>query len=72
MADNNVLQASVIAKTTIEAETLAKLFCILPYEEAKAMVNRTFPRAAYFVYFENQTIVAGGNSSLYEGLEVAQ
>ena len=72
VANNEILQASVIAKTTMEAETIAKLFCILPFEETKVFVNKAFPGIAYFVYFENQTIVVGGNSSLYEELEVAQ
>jgi FAD:protein FMN transferase len=72
VANNEILQASVIANTTMEAETITKLFCILPFEAAKAFVTKTFPGIAYFVYFENQTIAVGGNSSLYEELEVAQ
>jgi FAD:protein FMN transferase len=31
-----------------------------------------FPRIAYFIYFENNQIVIGGDSTLFERLEVAQ
>lgn len=71
-AHNGVLQASVIAKTVMEAETAAKLLCILPFEEAKALLSLRFPKLAYFVYFSNHQIAIGGDTSLYESLEVAQ
>ncbi|MED2974935.1 FAD:protein FMN transferase [Fictibacillus sp. B-59209] len=72
LANNGVLQASVIAKNVMEAETAAKIFCILPYEEAKTLLYRNFPCIAYFVYFEDHRIAVGGDSTLYEKLEVAQ
>jgi FAD:protein FMN transferase len=71
-AQNGVLQASVIANTVMEAETASKLLCILPFEEAKALLAMRFPRIAYFIYFENNQIVIGGDSTLFERLEVAQ
>lgn len=71
-AFNGVLQASVIANTAMEAETAAKLLCILPFEEAKALLYRKFPRIAYFVYFENDQIAIGGDTRLYKRLEVAK
>lgn len=71
-AQNGVLQASVIATTVMEAETASKLLCILPYEEAKALLAKKFPKIAYFIYFENNQIAIGGDTALYEKLEVAQ
>ncbi|CAM3859666.1 FAD:protein FMN transferase [Mesobacillus thioparans] len=71
-AFNGVLQASVIAHSAMEAETAAKLLCILPFEEAKALLYRNFPRIAYFVYFENDQIAIGGDSRLYKRMEVAK
>jgi FAD:protein FMN transferase len=71
-AQNGVLQASVIADNVMEAETAAKLLCILPFEEAKAMLSVRFPKIAYFIYFENNQIAIGGDKGLYERLEVAQ
>lgn len=71
-AQNGVLQASVIAKTVMEAETASKLLCILPFQEAKAMLSMRFPWIAYFIYFENNQIAIGGDTTLYERLEVAQ
>ncbi|MFS0777475.1 FAD:protein FMN transferase [Neobacillus sp. 3P2-tot-E-2] len=71
-AQNGVLQASVIADNVMEAETAAKLFCILPFEEAKALLSVRFPKIAYFIYFENNQIAIGGDKGLYERLEVAQ
>ena len=71
-AQNGVLQASVIAHNVMEAETAAKLLCILPFEEAKAMLSVRFPKIAYFIYFENNQIAIGGDKGLYERLEVAQ
>jgi FAD:protein FMN transferase len=71
-AQNGVLQASVIAKTVMEAETAAKLLCILPFEEAKALLSMRFPKIAYFIYFENNQIAIGGDTTLYDSLEVSQ
>lgn len=71
-ACNGVLQASVVAKTAMEAETAAKILCILPFDQAKALLYKRFPRIAYFVYFENDQIAIGGDTRLYERLEVAQ
>jgi thiamine biosynthesis lipoprotein len=71
-AQNGVLQASVIAKSVMEAETAAKLLCILPFEDAKALLSMRFPKIAYFIYFENNQIAFGGDTTLYEELEVAQ
>lgn len=71
-AQNGVLQASVIGKSIMEAETAAKLLCILPFEEAKALLSMRFPKIAYFIYFENNQIAIGGDTTLYERLEVAQ
>lgn len=71
-AQNGVLQASVIANTVMEAETAAKLLCILPFEEAKSLLSKRFPKIAYFIYFENDQIAIGGDTTLYERLEVAQ
>jgi FAD:protein FMN transferase len=71
-AFNGVLQASVIANTAMEAETAAKLLCILPFEEAKALLYRKFPRIAYFVYFEKGQIAIGGDTRLYKRLEAAK
>lgn len=71
-AHNGVMQASVIAKTVMEAETAAKLLCILPLEEAKALLSMRFPKIAYFVYFSTHQIAIGGDTSLYKSLEVAQ
>lgn len=71
VADNGVLQASAIARTVMEAETISKVFCILPFEEAKALVTNQFSNFAYFVYFDNSQIAVGGNSKLYSDLEVA-
>ncbi len=70
-AFNGVLQASVIANTAMEAETAAKLLCILPFEKAKALLYRHFPQIAYIVYLENDQISIGGDSQLYNRLEVA-
>lgn len=72
VAHNGVMQASVIAGTAMVAETVSKLFCILPFEEAKKLIKIRFPRIAYFVYFNDHRIAVGGDSSLYEDLEVAQ
>lgn len=71
-AKNGVLQASVIAKTTIIAETVAKLFCILPFEHAKKLVKKEFPMVSYFVYFDNDQLAIGGDYSLYQKMEVIQ
>jgi FAD:protein FMN transferase len=71
-AQNEVLQASVIAKNVMEAETAAKLLCILPYEQAKGLLSKRFPQIAYFVYFASNQIAIGGNTTLYEKLEVAK
>ena len=71
-AFNEVLQASVVAKTALEAETAAKILCILPFDQAKALLYKNFPRIAYFVYFENDQIAIGGDKRVYERLEVAQ
>ncbi|MDN4525721.1 FAD:protein FMN transferase [Fictibacillus fluitans] len=71
-ANNGVLQASVIAKTVMEAETAAKIFCILPYKEARALLQKNFPGIAYFVYFEDHQLVTGGNPALYKEMEVAR
>ena len=71
-AFNGVLQASVVAKTALTAETAAKILCILPFEQAKALLYKNFPQIAYFVYFENDQIAIGGDKSVYESLEVAQ
>lgn len=70
-AFNGVLQASVIAKTVMEAETATKILCILPFEEAKALLYKSFPHIAYVVYFDNDQIAIGGDSTLYKELEVA-
>ncbi|WP_148709046.1 FAD:protein FMN transferase [Falsibacillus albus] len=72
VARNGVLQASVIADTAMEAETISKVFCILPFEEAKRLVRKTFPNIAYFIYFDNHTFAVGGNERMYEELEVAK
>jgi FAD:protein FMN transferase len=72
LAHNGVLQASVIANTVMEAETASKLFCILPFEDAKALLSIRFPKIAYFIYFQNNQIAIGGDTTLYERLEVAQ
>lgn len=71
VADNGVLQASAIARTVMEAETISKVFCILPFEEAKTLVAKQFSNFTYFVYFDNNHIDVGGNSKLYSCLEVA-
>ncbi|WP_433746409.1 FAD:protein FMN transferase [Falsibacillus pallidus] len=71
VANNGVLQASVVANTVMEAETIAKVFCILPFEEAKTLLKKAFDSFAYFIYFDHHEIAVGGNSSLYEHLEVA-
>lgn len=71
-AFNGVLQASAVAKTTMEAETVSKILCILPFEQAKALLYKRFPRIAYVVYFENDQIAIGGDATLYRNLEVAQ
>ena len=71
-AVNGVLQASVIANTAMEAETAAKILCILPFEEARALLYQEFPLIAYFVYFENHQIAIGGDTRLYKRLEVAK
>ncbi|WP_338450581.1 FAD:protein FMN transferase [Niallia oryzisoli] len=71
VADNGVLQASAIARTVMEAETISKVFCILPFEEATALVTKQFSNFAYFVYFDNSQMAVGGNSKLYSDLEVA-
>lgn len=71
VADNGVLQASAIARSVMEAETISKVFCILPFEEAKALVTKQFSNFAYFVYFDNSQMAVGGNSTLYSDLEVA-
>ncbi|WP_026695806.1 FAD:protein FMN transferase [Peribacillus kribbensis] len=70
-ADNGVLQASVIARTAMEAETASKVFNILPYEEAKQWLYKYHREAAFLVYFENETFKAGGNKHLFQKLEVA-
>lgn len=70
-AFNGVLQASVVAKTAMEAETATKILCILPFEQAKAFLYERFSRIAYFVYFENDQIAIGGDTRVYKGLEVA-
>jgi FAD:protein FMN transferase len=71
-AQNGVLQASVIANTVMEAETASKLLCILPFEDAKALLAMGFPKIAYLIYFQNNQIAIGGDKTLYEGLEAAQ
>lgn len=71
-AINGVLQASVIAKNVMEAETAAKIFCILPFNEAKALLQKNFPSIAYFVYFEDHQLATGGDTTLYKKMEVAQ
>jgi len=71
VANNGVLQASAIASTVMEAETISKVFCILPFKEAKALVTKQFSNFAYFIYFDNSQMAVGGNSTLYSDLEVA-
>jgi FAD:protein FMN transferase len=71
VATNNVLQATAIAQTTMEAETISKLFCILPFEQAKKMIFKKFPYTAYVVYFNNHKITVGGDNTLFERLEVS-
>ncbi|WP_210367071.1 hypothetical protein [Bacillus sp. REN3] len=67
-----MLQASVIANSAMEAETAAKILCILPYEDAKALLYRKLPCIAYFVYFENDQIAIGGDPKFYQRLEAAK
>ncbi|WP_170834346.1 FAD:protein FMN transferase [Fictibacillus solisalsi] len=71
-ANNGVLQASVIADTVMEAEMAAKIFCILPFKDARALLQKNLPRIAYFIYFEDHQLVTGGNQTLYREMEVAQ
>ena len=71
VAENEVIQATAIAKTTMEAETLSKLLCILPFDQAKQMILKKFPSTAYVVYFHNHNIIVGGDKTIYEGLEVS-
>ncbi len=71
VAVNNVLQATAIAQTTMEAETMSKLFCILPFEQAKKMVFKKFPYTAYIVYFHSHKVTVGGDTTLFERLEVS-
>jgi FAD:protein FMN transferase len=71
-ASNGVLQASVIANTAMEAETAAKILCILPFDQAKGMLYKKFRQIAYIVYFENDQLVIGGDESVYEKLEVSK
>lgn len=71
VANNHVVQASVIAKTVMEAETIAKIFCILPLVQAKALIYEKFPKTAYFLYLINDQMIVGGDATLYEKLEVA-
>ncbi|MEH7885345.1 FAD:protein FMN transferase [Bacillus sp. JJ1609] len=70
-ASNGVLQASVIAKTTMEAETAAKILCILPFDQAKALLYKNFRNIAYIVYFDDDQLVLGGDDRLYESLKVS-
>ncbi|WP_251521821.1 FAD:protein FMN transferase [Robertmurraya korlensis] len=71
VATNNVLQATAIARTTMEAETISKLFCIVPFEQAKKIVFKKFPYTAYIVYFHNHQVTVGGDTTLFEKLEVS-
>lgn len=70
VATSDVVQSTVIASSAMEAEVVAKLFCILPYEEAKREAVK-FPDAAYFVYLNDDRVAAGGNKGLYSAMEVA-
>jgi len=71
-ASNGVLQASVVGKTAMEAETAAKLMCILPFDHAKALLYKNFRHIAYIVYFDDDQLVLGGDDRLYEKLEVSK
>ncbi|MFD3448726.1 FAD:protein FMN transferase [Microbacteriaceae bacterium 4G12] len=65
MAENGALQATVVAKTTVEAEVIAKLFCILSYNEAIHLVRAKFPHCAFFVYRRNEQLYVGGDVHNY-------
>jgi thiamine biosynthesis lipoprotein len=71
VAGNEVLQATAIAKTTMEAETISKLFGILPFEQVKQIIQKKFPSTAYVVYLNTHKVIVGGDKTMYKGLEVA-
>jgi thiamine biosynthesis lipoprotein len=71
VATNDVLQATAIAKTTMVAETITKLFCILPFDQVKYIIKKNFPSTAYVVYLNNNKVIVGGDNTMYERLEVS-
>ncbi|OZI11043.1 ApbE family lipoprotein [Bacillaceae bacterium SAS-127] len=52
-ADSDIVQATVFAKTTAEAEVIAKVLCIFTFDKALSWMLNHFPHAAALIIHEN-------------------
>lgn len=64
-AESDVIQATVIAPSTTEAEIIAKVLCMLNIKDGIAWITNKFPHIAYILIDENLEITISSNMYKY-------